>query len=63
DSVELVAQKMQEGQLHMRIYTAEKAYQNNDREAEIFRMLDNGALIAKSGWMFELLAAQLGQKD
>jgi len=63
DSVELIAQKMQEGQLHMRVYTAEKAYQNNDREAEIFRMLENGALIAKGGWMFELLAAQLEQKN
>ena len=63
DSVELVAQKMKEGQLHLRVYTAEKAYLNNDREAEIFRMIENGALIAKDGWMFELLAAQLDHKD
>jgi hypothetical protein len=54
-------QKMNEGQLQMKVYTQEKAYRNNERELELFRMIENGALISKDGKLFKLLAAQMDQ--
>ena len=38
----------------LKIYTAEKAYLPN-REAEIFRMLEAGALIAPQGQWFQTI--------
>jgi hypothetical protein len=39
----------------LKLYSAEKGYQPN-REDELFRMLENGARIDKTGTMYQLLA-------
>ncbi len=47
--------KMQKSGVNLKIYTAQKAYKNNDRMAEIFRMLESGCKISPDGTMFKTL--------
>lgn len=57
-----VLQKIQNGAIEARLYTSEKPYQNGDREAELFRMIENGARISRDGQLFKTLALNLAQK-
>ena len=57
-----ILQKIQSGVIKAKIYTAEKAYQNGDREAELFRMIENGARISKDGQLYKALAASLAHE-
>jgi hypothetical protein len=57
-----ILQKIQSGVITAKVYTAEKAYQNGDREAELFRMIENGALISKDGQLYKALAASLAHE-
>ena len=59
NSLELALQKMRKGELQLKVYTAEKGYRNGDREAELFRMIENGASISKDGGLYKALALQL----
>jgi hypothetical protein len=52
-------QKIQSGEVQAKIYTREKTYQNGDREAELFRMIEHGARISKDGYWYKTLAASL----
>ena len=59
NSLEPALQKMRKGELQLKVYTAEKGYRNGDREAELFRMIENGASISKDGKLYKALALQL----
>lgn len=54
-----ILQKIQNGVIKAKVYTAEKGYQNGDREAELFRMIENGAHISKDGHLYKALSAGL----
>lgn len=59
ENTAIILQKIKDGALATRVYTAEKAYQNGDREAELFRMIENGARISKDGHLYKTLALHL----
>ena len=60
NSLEPALQKMSKGEIQLKVYTAEKGYRNGDREAELFRMIENGASISKDGKLYKALPSQLG---
>ena len=45
---------------NLKLYSAEKAYKNG-REAELFKMMENGCLIVKDGTLFNLLSSLRGK--
>lgn len=51
---EMMAALKQSGQ-EVQIYTAEKGY-NDNREKELFNMLESGCLISKDGYLFKTLS-------
>jgi len=55
---ELTAQDMmailKKSSQEIQIYTAEKGY-NNNREKELFQMMESGCLISKDGYLFKAL--------
>lgn len=55
-----ILQKIESGVIKAKVYTAEKGYQNGDREAELFKMIESGARISKDGHLYKTLASSLG---
>jgi hypothetical protein len=47
--------ELQKSGLSIKVYRAEKNYQNNDRNLELFQMLENGATIDSQGILFQAL--------
>ncbi len=58
DPEAMVAQVRASG-AQVQVYTAEKGYQP-DREQELFRMMESGALISKDGMLFKVLEGLKG---
>jgi hypothetical protein len=56
-SPEALAKILQESDAKLQMYSAEKAYKDSDRNAELFRMMQAGASISKDGQMYKLLLA------
>lgn len=54
NSQEMMEQLKKSGQ-DLQIYTAEKGY-NENREKELFQMMESGCLISKDGYLFKTLA-------
>ncbi|MCB0639562.1 MAG: hypothetical protein KDC54_23210 [Lewinella sp.] len=54
-----MGQLLRQSGAHLQLYTAEKAY-HPSREQEVFRMLENGALISKDGFLFKTLEGLKG---
>lgn len=51
---ELMMSKLHGADVKLQVYTAEKGYKP-DRETELFRMLEAGALISKDGQLFHVI--------
>lgn len=62
DATQLM-QKMRADGANLKVYTAEKAYKDNDRKAEIFRMIESGCLISRDGAMFKNLKALIQESN
>lgn len=47
--------ELQQTGVSIKIYRAEKAYQQHDRNSELFGMIENGAIISPNGNLFQAL--------
>jgi hypothetical protein len=47
--------ELQQNGVSIKIYRAEKVYQQNDRNLELFGMIENGAIISPDGNLFQAL--------
>lgn len=62
DDLTPVLQLIESGTLRAKRYRKEKQYHNNDREMELFNMIENGARISKDGRLFKILTSGLAHE-
>ena len=59
-SSEEMMETLKKAEQEIQIYTAEKGY-NDNREKELFQMMESGCLISKDGYLFKTLAKFKGK--